>query len=464
MNVALNAIEAGPELLETSAALVEAARRAGADDADVWLVAGRDSSVRVREGAVDERIDRETRRLTLRVFTGSRAASGATSDLAPDALVRLAEETVALARLASPDPYAGLPDGPFGAGDGPALVDLDLVDPRLVEPGPNLLTSLAMRADQAARDHDPRLRSGEGASAGCWWGTTALVNSRGFAGSYAATTCSLSGGAVVDDAGGKKREDWWYSSGRHLSHLEAPEAIGRRAAERTLNQLGARKVPTREAPVVWAPEATREFLGILFEAAAGDARYQGFSFLIGREGQPLASPLVTIHDDATFRDRLGSRPFDGEGLASRRNAIIDQGLFRGFLHDTYSARRAELASTANAGRSGSRGSGVTVESSNLVMEPGNRTPAEIIGEIEQGLYLTGMLGFGENLTTGDFSRGASGFWIERGALAYPVGEINIAGRLQEILTGIDAVGNDATTLGASSAPTFRIDRMMISGE
>lgn len=442
---------------------VASARRAGADEADASLSVGRGSSVRVRAGEVDERVDTESRTLTLRVFAGSRAATATTTDLAPDALDLFAGEAVALAKLADPDPCAGLPDGPFPAAPDPA--SLDLVDPALVDPDPGLLLGLARRADAAARGLDPRVRAGEGATASRWAGTTALANSRGFAASYPGTTCSLWVSAAADDAGGKKREGVWSAADRRLAGMEEPEAVGCAAAERTRRQLGARKPPTQEVPVVWAPEAAREFLAILARAAAGDARYRGFSFLIGREGEPLASPLVTVTDDALLPGRLGSRPFDAEGVASQRTPLCQRGTFAGFLYDAYSARKAGRASTANAGDASSRGVAARrgVAPSNLVMAPGETPPAAIIAGVDQGLYLTDMLGFGENLTTGDFSRGAAGRWIERGELAHAVGEINVSGRLPEMLAAIDAVGDDAAFNGAASAPTFRIARMMVSG-
>ncbi|MBA2518523.1 MAG: TldD/PmbA family protein [Chloroflexia bacterium] len=454
----------GTAALTAAIQAVELARRAGAGDAEAGLRAARSSSVRVRDGQVDERVDTETGILTLRVFVGSRTAAATTSDIAPDALARLAADAVALARLTAPDPDAGLPDGPFPAANGDDTT-LDLVDPALLDPAPDLLLALARQADAAARGLDRRVRSGEGATAARQAGMMALANSRGFAASYPATACYLVVSAAADDAEGKKREGWWYAADRRLAGMEDAETVGRTAAERARRQLGARPVPTREAPVVWAPEAAREFLGILAQAAAGDFRYRGASFLIDREGEQLASPLVTITDDATLPGRGGSRPFDVEGVASRRTSLFEAGTFVSFLYDAYSGRKAGRPSTANAGRSSIPGVGsrIGVAPSNLVMAPGVSSPEAIIAGVEDGLYLTDMLGSGENLATGDFSRGAAGLWIEHGELAYPVGEINISGRLQEMLLNIDAVGNDARFVDTASAPTFRIARMMVSG-
>jgi PmbA protein len=449
--------------LDTALATVAAARRGGASDAEAAVTAGWSSSIRVRAGAIDERTDAASDTLALRVFVGTRTAAATTSDLAPDALARLVEETIALARLADPDPCAGLPDGPFATTNG--VEALDLVDPALLDPAPDLLLALARRADDAARGLDPRVRSGEGATATRWAGTTALANSRGFAASYPGTTCSLYVSAAADDADGKKREGWWYAGDRRLAGMDDPETVGATAAERTRRQLGARPAATQEVPVVWAAQAARDFLDVLARAASGDERYRGASFLIDREGDRLALPLVIVVDDATVPGRTGSRPFDAEGLPSRRTPLIAAGDFAGFLYDTYSARKAGRASTANAGRSGLFSSGVRVEvaASNLMMLPGETSPEAIVADVERGLYLTDTLGYGENLTTGDFSRGAAGFWIERGELAWPVGEINVAGRLPEMLAAIDAVGNDATFLDNTCVPTFRIARMVVSG-
>lgn len=318
-------------LLVTAERALDAARRAGATDAEAWLTTGRATSVKVRAGEIDERVDGETASLALRVFVGSRMAASSTTDLAPHALQRLATETVALAQLVDPDPCAALPDTNTSDLRPPTSDLYDLVDPALVDPAPGLLLDLARRADAAARAADPRLRSGEGATAASWAGRVALANSRGVAAAYPATTCSLYVTAAADDVDGKKREGWWYAADRHLAAMEDADAVGRRAAARTLQQLGARPVPTQEAPVVWSPQAAREFLTILARAASGDERYRGASFLIDREGEAIASPLLTIVDDATLPGRLGSRPFDGEGVASRRTPLFADGRFAGFL-------------------------------------------------------------------------------------------------------------------------------------
>ncbi|HET7036384.1 MAG TPA: TldD/PmbA family protein [Thermomicrobiaceae bacterium] len=448
---------------EIAARAVELARRAGASDAEATVIAGRELAVTVREGEIDYLREAGSRGLTLRVFDGQRAAVVSSADLSSDGLAHLTEQAVALARLAAPDPAAGLPEGPFAGGDADAL---ELYDPELAALDTPALTALAREADAAALGHDRRIGTTDGATLKRWLGTTALANSRGFAGSYRESRCALLASALALGEGHERREDHWQASGRHLAQLGEAEAVGREAARRAVGQLGARKPATQEVPVVFAPEMARELIRLLARAASGEAQYRGFSFLIGRQGQPLASPLVTLVDDATLPGRLGSRPFDAEGVASQRTPLLSAGRFTGFLYDSYSARRAGHAgkSSGNAGRAETpAGIRLGVAPSNLVLVAGETAPEAIVAGVARGLYLTGTSGSGDNLTTGDFTRGASGRWIENGELAYPVAEINIAGRLPEMLAAIDAVGSDLAVEGQSAAPTVRVARMMVSG-
>jgi PmbA protein len=448
---------------DTATQAVELARRAGADGADAWLVAEQNSSVTIRNGAIERFLDTTSRTVGLRVFVGERTGLVYSSDLGSRALARLAEQAVELAKLVDPDPCSGLPEGPFATGNDAAA--LGIYDAELFDHEPQRLVALARRAEAAARGHDRRITTSDGAAMSRRRKTSTFANSRGFVDGYQATSCDLSVSVIADDEDNKKRPGDWSTMASSLVGLDDAEVVGRTAAARALRQLGARKVPTQEVPVVWSPEMAREFVGILAAAASGEARYRGFSFLIGREGERLASPLVTVADDATLSGRLGSRPFDGEGLPSRRTTLFADGRFNGFLFDTYSARKAGRTSTASAARTMDPLVGMTVgvAPSNLALSSGDTTPEAIIGGVERGLYLTELLGSGDNLTTGDFSRGAGGIWIEGGALAYPIAEVNVAGRLQDMLADIDAVGSDQEVLGGTAAPTFRIGRMMVSG-
>ena len=260
---------------------------------------------------------------------------------------------------------------------------------------------------------------------------------------------------------GQLRNAGWSTSERSLHRLDSPEDVGREAAARALRQLGAEKASTCEVPVVWEPRMAAGLAGIVSGAASGDALYRRATFLADRQQTEVASPLLTIIDDSTLANRLGSRPFDGEGVVTRPNPLIERGVFQGFLFDSYNARRLDAASTGSAWRS--VGGLPQIGSGNLSIEAGESTPEEIIAEVEDGLYLTTLMGFGINYTTGDFSRGAAGIWIRNGELAEPVKEINVSGNLLEMFQRIDAIGNDAQWFGATSAPTLRMSRMTVSG-
>src|SRR5581483_248969 len=272
---------------------------------------------------------------------------------------------------------------------------------------------------------------------------------------------SLQVEVMADDEEGKKRNDSWYSVERFFHQLESPDKVGRTAAERALTQLGARKVPTREVPVVWENRVAQRLVAIVGRAASGEALYRRQTFLMDMEGEPIASSLVNIVDDPLMPRRLGSRPFDGEGVTSRKNPIVVAGAFRGFLFDSYTARKTGHRTTGNAVRGVSGPPGVGT--SNLVMEGGASTFHEIIASVDDGLFLTNLMGFGVNVTTGDFSQGAAGRWIEHGRLTYPVTEINVSGNLREMLRDIELVGDDVFFRGATGAPTLRMARLMVSG-
>ncbi|MBX5493448.1 MAG: TldD/PmbA family protein [Chloroflexi bacterium] len=439
--------------------VVQLARRGGADAADVVIDSGVEFSVTVRRGRVEKLQEAASCGLGLRVFRGGRCAVTYTSDLTPAALARLVEQALDLAAVADPDPLADLPDPEAWAL--PQPTDLASFDPAVATVTVEQAIELARRCEQAAFDFDSRVTNSDGATYSSEHGSRVLVNSRGFAGSYTGTLCALSVEAICDDAEGKKRNDYWYTAARAFADLEPPELVGRRAAERAVRKLGARKARTQQVPVVWDPMVARAFVGHLARAFLGDALYRRATFLLDREGEQVASPLVTIVDDPTLPGRLRSRPFDGEGATARRNAVIVDGVFRQFLLDTYSARKTGRQTTASAVRSVS--STPAPGTTNLYLAAGPHTPREIIASVDNGLYLTDTMGFGWNITTGDFSQGAAGLWIERGELAYPVSEINVSGNLNAMLRDIDMVGNDLEFRSATAAPTFRMAKLMVSG-
>jgi PmbA protein len=446
------------ELREIAERVVAMARKAGADDAEVQVSDGTELTAKVRLGEPELVQEAGSRGLGLRVFRDFRQAVTYTSDLRPHSLERFAEDTVALARLSEPDELHKLPEPADLAKSFPEL-DLYDVDSEPLDAAEAL--ARAVRGEQAALAFDKRVTNSEGATYSRVLGAMALATSGGFAGSYRGSYSSLTVEPVCDDEGGKKRNGYWWTGSRFVAALEDPEAVGREAARRTVAQIGARKVDTCEVPVVFDPEAGRAIVGMVFSVANGSSFYRKSSYLIGREGAEVASELVTIEDDPLIARAPGSRPFDGDGLPTRKNVIIDGGVLKTVLCDTYTARKLGRTSTGSAGRG--TGSSPAPTTSNLFMRRGHRSGSEIVAKTERGLYVTGMMGFGFNAVTGDFSRGASGFWIENGELGHPVSEVTISCNFDDLLKRIDMVGDDLILRSSTSSPTFRVSRMTVAG-
>jgi PmbA protein len=322
------------------------------------------------------------------------------------------------------------------------------------------MKDIVLRAEQAAFDFDKRITNSEGAEFSSERGMLALANSLGFGGSYPFTAASFSVQVMADDADGKKRNDYWFTAERIFHRLTDPEEVGRRAAARAVRKLGAKKMPTREVPVVWDPTMTASLAGTIANAASGESLFKRSTFLADSAGQVVAAPLVNIVSDATLPGRLGSRPFDGEGVRARRNVLVERGRFNGFLFDSYYGRRTGHRTTGSASRTGDA---ITIGGGNLLFDAGETPPDAIIAGVEDGLYLTDLMGFGVNQTTGDFSRGAAGMWIENGAISYPVTEVNVSGNLKQMLLDIDAVGNELQWLAGTAAPMIRMSRLTVSG-
>jgi PmbA protein len=436
--------------------LLRDARAQGATDADLVIAEGTDFSVSVRKGEVEKLTDAGSKALGLRVFVGKRSATSYTSDFSRPALAALVRDCVAMARATGEDAAAGLPDELQPVED----VELELHDPSPASLATAARIDWARRAEAAALAGGPEITNSEGASFSCGEDQLLLANSRGFLGAYRTSAVSLSVVPVAERDGQKER-DYWYTSGRGLSDLLAPEEVGRIAAQRALRRLGARKVATADVPVVFDPETAVELLGQVFAALSGYAVYRNATFLNGRLGQAVASPLLTLVDDGRRVRGLGSRPFDGEGLPTRRNVPLERGVLRFYMCDAYSARKLGAAPTGCARRG--IGGGPTVGAGNLCFAPGDASPEAIIGEVERGVYVTDLIGFGVNLVSGDFSQGAAGQWIENGAFAHPVHEVTIAGNLKSMLLDVDAVGNDLVWRGAAAAPTLRIRSMTVAG-
>jgi PmbA protein len=443
--------------LEMGEWVLEQAQHAGASAAEVMMISAESLSAAVRLGEVEKLKSSRERRLGIRVFTGQSAATASTSELERDSLRQFVVDTVELARLTAPDPFSGLPDPELHPR---SLPDLDLADSQhRIIPAEQAL-KMAREAEAAALGHDPRIKNSEGAGFDSGVYQLIFMNSQGFSGSFRGTTFSLST-VVIAETDGAMQRDYWYSTNRHFDRLEAPEEIGRHAAQRTLRRLGARKVKTIAAPVVFDPDMAAGLIRSLAGAASGTALYKRASFLLDRLRHQVASPNVTIIDDGTIAGLLGSRPFDGEGLATRRKALVQKGELSSYLLDCYSARKLGLAPTGNAARGLSDAPGVSPH--NLYLEPGPYTPEQIIRSVPHGLFVTELIGFGVNGVTGDYSRGASGLWIENGELAYPVEEITIAGNLKEMYLAIEMVGNDLSWRSSVAAPTVKISEMTIAG-
>lgn len=449
----------GDNPLELAEHVVQMARRGGADAADAIYDRGVEFSVTIRRGEIEKLQEATSRALGLRVFRGGRCAVSYTSDFSPAALTAFVEQALDLLAVTDPDPLAGLPEPeawappqPSGLGIEDALLDQVTVEQKI---------DLARRCEAAAFAADTRITNSGGASFNSEAGLRALVNSHGFAGQYRASGCSLVMEALADDADGKKRNAHWYTAARAFADLDSPEEVGRIAAERAVRKLGARKVPTQTVPVVWDPTVGRSFVGHLARAITGDALYRRATFLLDREGELVAAPLVTLVDDATLPRGLRSRPFDGEGATARRNEVLTAGVFSGYLMDTYSARKTGRQTTASASRGvgGSPSPGTT----NFYLAAGPHRASDIIASVDQGLYLTETMGFGWNITTGDVSQGAAGIWIEHGELTYPVSEINVSGNLNDMLRDVEMVGDDLVFRSGTAAPTFKMSKLVVSG-
>jgi PmbA protein len=451
------------DLESLTADVVALALKAGASDAEAVVREGDEFSVNVRMGEVETLKESGSRGLGLRVFFGTRSASTSTSDFTPDGIRQLVEGAVALAKVTEEDPFTGLPET---ADFGSLPQDLHLYFEDVYSlSGPERI-DWARRCEAAALAADPRITNSDGGSFDAATGRKVMANSRGFVGGYRTSYAGVSAAPLAMDADGKMQRDGWWSGARRMADLESPEAIGKEAARRTLRKLGARKVPTQRVPIVFAPEVARSLVGSIFEAASGDAIWRHASFLAGKLGQQITAPALTIVDDNAMllpngAGGFGSSPFDGEGLPSLRTVIVQSGVLQTWLLNSYSARKLGMKSTHNASRglAGTPGIGC----GNLYLEPGQLSPEEIIAQTQTGLYVTGLMGFGTNIVTGDYSRGATGLWIENGQLTHAVEEITIAGNLGEMLMNVTAIGNDLVFRGSVASPTLRIDGMTIAG-
>ena len=442
--------------------VLDRALKSGATDAEAVAYEGEEFSALVRLGQVETLTESGSRAIGLRVFNGLRTASTSSSDLSPDGLARLVEGAIALSKITSEDPFIGLPDeSEFGQLQG----DLGLYFEDVNEQPPAERIEIARRCEAAAMAYDTRIQNSGGGDFDTATAHKVMVNSRGFVGEKRSSYCGFSAAPIAIDEHGKMQRNYWYSSSRTTRLLEDPEAIGIKAAQRTLRRMGARSVKTQRVPVVFSPEIARSIIGSIFEAANGDSIYRHASFFDGMLGERVAGENITVVDDGTLVFNgiggFGTSAFDGEGLPTRRTVLVEKGILTSYVTNTYTARKLGLKSTSNASRGLAGNPGIGA--GNFFLEPGDCTPEALIGDVKQGLYVTETMGFGVNLVTGDYSQGASGLWIENGELTFPVEEITIAGNLKDMYKNISAIANDLVFRSASAAPTIRVEGMTIAG-
>ncbi|MEW6368662.1 MAG: TldD/PmbA family protein [Acidobacteriota bacterium] len=446
--------------------IVARARKLGADFADSVVIESTDFSSVYRMGKVEKLVESTSRAMGLRVIRGGRTAITYTSDFAPERIGAFVAGGIELLAYASVDEVSSVPEAEML---GSAAADLGLYDPEIEAMTAEEKIAVARKTEEAVFAADKRVNNTEGNEFASSLITFALANSEGFAGGYRKSVASISASAVLDDTQpskgenvrGKKQSDGWYTVGTSLKALETPEAVGRRAAERTTRLIGSTKVATKEVPVVFEQPVASQFMGSVFQAISGAGVWRKQSFLAEALGQQIGSELFKVCDDPLMPGHIGSRPFDGEGVRARRNLVFDGGKLASFLLDTYSSRKLKLKTTGSASRSvaGRPSPGAT----NFFLMPGTVTPEEIVASVKNGLMVVSLMGFGVNIVNGVLSQGIQGIWIENGKLTRPVSEMTIAGNLRDMLASIDTVGNDLVFRGSMAAPTFRIAKMAVSG-
>lgn len=433
--------------------LIQAARKAGADAADALLVESVAAGVTYRLGKLEDVERAESTDLGLRVFVGARVAFVSSNDLSKDRLAGLPERAVAMARLAPEDKYAGLAPKELLAREFPSL---DLEDKN--EPSTELLIERARDVEGAAMAVKG-ITNSEGGGASFGRSSIALATSEGFRGGYASTSHGI-GVAVLGGEGTGMERDYAESSARHASDMEAPGAVGKRAGERTIKRLNPRQAKSQRAPVVYDPRVSASLIGSFAGAISGSSIARGVSFLKDKMGQAVFGPSINIIDDPHRVRGQRSKPFDGEGVANRKMALIENGVLTAWLLDTASAKQLGLTTNGHAARG--TGGPPSPSTTNLYMSPGKLSPEELMADIKDGFYVTETMGFGVNGVTGDYSQGASGFWIENGKIAYPVSGVTIASNLKDMFLNLTPA-NDLEFRHGTNAPTIRVEGMTIAG-
>lgn len=440
------------ELMNLAESLITFGKVHGADQMEVSISKGSEFNVDIRLGEIENLMEAGSKIIGIRVIKDMKTAYATSSDFKKHRLQNLIKNAIYRTTLADADECSGLPPAPKHI---PDIDSLDIYDPEIPELDSQKKIKLAKETEKFALA-DPRITNSHGASFETREIQTVLANSNGFLHKYNETFCSLSIGLQAGDTDSKV-EDYWASSKRHLKSLESPEIIARKAIERTVRHLNSKKIKTKIVPVVFEPLMTSWLLGFLFSCVSGMSVYLKASFLADKMNKQIANEGITIIDDGLIPGKLGTRPFDSEGVPCGKTIIIDKGILRNFLCNSYAARKLKLQSTGNADESG-------VGPNNFYLQPGIKTPEEITASLEEGLILTRTIGHGLNPITGDISRGAFGLWVEKGEIIYPVSEVTISGNLGKILYDIETIGNDLEFLSAFSGPTIKVKELTVSGQ
>ena len=438
--------DAHGRLTDVAQTALAAARAQGVTAAEAGAHLSRGLSVTVRLGEVETLEHTRDKGLSVTVYFGNRTGSASTTDLSPAAVQEAVRAACTIARYTAQDECAGLADPDRLARVIPAL---DLLHPW--NPGAERAIELARDCEAAALEFDERIQNSEGGSVATYEGVEVYANTHGFIGTLAGTRHNLSASVIAQDQGGMQR-DYWYTVARRADALEAPAAVGVRAAQRVLARLGARKLSTRRAPVIFEAPVATSLLSHFIGAVRGESLYRGASFLLDHLGKSVFPSFVRIHEQPHLPGALGSAPFDSEGVATAARDIVRDGVLQGYVLDSYSGRKLKMPTTGNAG-------GVH----NLTIDPGKLGLVDLLKQMGTGLLVTELIGFGVNTVTGDYSRGAAGFWIENGEIAYPVEEITIAANLRDMYRGIAAVGNDVELRGNVRTGSILIDNLTIAG-
>ncbi|HEX9934250.1 MAG TPA: TldD/PmbA family protein, partial [bacterium] len=427
--------------------IVKMGIKKGADQMEVSVGEGSEFSAEVREGQVEKLLDAGSKGLSLKVIVDHKVATARSSDLSKDTLEKLVENAVVRARMASADSFAGLPETPERYADPETL---GIFDPKIMELSAEAKIAAARETERICLA-DTRIKKSYGSNFSTANVRAYLANSSGFSGSYRKSSYSC-GVYLQAGEGDNLIDEGWFDSSVSLERLMKPEEIAKKAVHRVTRLIGAKKIPTQNVPVVFESPVTDELLGFLYTCVNGTSVFQKQSFFADQLDQAVGNANVTVVDDGLLRGAPGTKPFDREGVPSRKTTVIENGILKSFLLDTYASRKLNLRSTGNASGAG-----------NLYLAAGTQTPEEIIRSVDKGLFLTGTIGFGFMATTGDISRGAFGIWIENGELAYPVAEITISGNLGQLLKSVEKVGSDLDFRRSITGPTILVAEMTVGG-